>query len=41
LYSERRAFDQGWVVVRRALNAGKWIAPDLLTVLKKESGRPN
>ncbi len=41
LYSERRRYDQSWVVVRRALNAGKWVAPDLLDILKKESGRSN
>jgi tetratricopeptide (TPR) repeat protein len=41
LYSEGRRYDQGWVVVRRALNAGKWVAPDLLDVLKKVSGRSN
>jgi tetratricopeptide (TPR) repeat protein len=39
LYSESRRYDQGWVVVRRALNAGKWLAPDLVDILKKESGR--
>jgi tetratricopeptide (TPR) repeat protein len=41
LYSENRRYDQGWVVVRRAINAGKWVAPDLLNILKKESGRSN
>jgi tetratricopeptide (TPR) repeat protein len=39
LYSENRRYDQGWVVVRRALNAGKWVAPELLDTLKKNSGR--
>lgn len=41
LYSESRRYDQSWVVVRRALNSGRWIAPDLLDILKKESGRSN
>jgi tetratricopeptide (TPR) repeat protein len=41
LYSEGRRYDQGWVLVRRALNAGKWVAPDLLDNLKKISGRSN
>jgi tetratricopeptide (TPR) repeat protein len=41
LYSESRRYDQSWVVVRRALNAGKWLAPDLLNILRKESGRNN
>jgi tetratricopeptide (TPR) repeat protein len=41
LYSESRRYDQSWAVVRRALKAGKWVAPDLLDILKKESGRRN
>ena len=41
LYGEGRRYDQGWVVVRKALSAGKWIAPDLLDKLQKESGRKN
>ncbi len=41
LYSASRRYDQSWVVVRRALRAGKWVAPDLLDILKKESGRSN
>ncbi len=41
LYSESRRYDQSWAVVRRALKAGKWVAPDLLAILKKESGRGN
>jgi tetratricopeptide (TPR) repeat protein len=41
LYGEGRRYDQGWVVVHKARNAGKWIAPDLLSILQKESGRRN
>jgi tetratricopeptide (TPR) repeat protein len=41
LYTEDRRYDQGWVVVRKARNYGKWIMPDLLDRLKKESGRSN
>jgi tetratricopeptide (TPR) repeat protein len=41
LYSDSRRYDQSWAVVGRALKAGKWVAPDLLDVLKKESGRSN
>jgi len=41
LYGEGRRYDQGWVVVHKARNAGKWIAPDLLRILQKESGRSN
>ena len=41
LYSRSRRYDQSWAVVHRALKAGKWVAPDLLEILKKESGRSN
>ena len=41
LYGEGRQYDQSWAVVQRAWKAGKWIAPDLLAILKKESGRSN
>jgi len=41
LYTEDRRYDQGWVVVRKAWSYGKWIMPDLLDRLKKESGRSN
>jgi tetratricopeptide (TPR) repeat protein len=41
LYSEDRKYDLGWVVVRRAIRAGKWVAPELLSALKKQSGRTN
>jgi len=41
LYTESRRYDQGWVVVRKAWSSGKWIMPDLLDRLRKESGRKN
>jgi tetratricopeptide (TPR) repeat protein len=41
LYTADRRFDQGWLVVRKARNYGKWIMPDLLDRLQKESGRKN
>jgi tetratricopeptide (TPR) repeat protein len=41
LYAEGRRYDQGWEVVHKARKSGKWIAPELLDRLKKESGRSN
>ena len=41
LYEKDRLYDRSWVLVRRATAAGKWIAPDLLERLRKESGRKN
>jgi tetratricopeptide (TPR) repeat protein len=41
LYTEGRRYDQGWEVVHQAQKSGKWIAPELLDRLKKESGRSN
>jgi tetratricopeptide (TPR) repeat protein len=41
LYGEGRRYDQGWVVVHKARNAGKWIAPEWLDRLVKQSGRKN
>ena len=41
LYRKDRQYDAAWVVVRRARNAGKWIAPELLDAVQKESGRRN
>jgi hypothetical protein len=41
LYTADRRYDQGWLVVRKARNYGKWIMPDLLDRLQKESGRKN
>jgi hypothetical protein len=39
LYAEGPRYDPGWVVVHRAQKSGKWLAPELLDRLKKESGR--
>jgi tetratricopeptide (TPR) repeat protein len=41
LYAQGRQYDQAWGVVHKARNAKKWIAPELLDKLKKESGRSN
>ena len=41
LYEKDRRYDQVWVLVRKARNAGKWIAPDFLDRVQKESGRRN
>ena len=41
LYQKDRRYGQVWDVVNQARKAGKWIAPDLLEILKKESGRSN
>ncbi|HVP00877.1 MAG TPA: tetratricopeptide repeat protein [Bryobacteraceae bacterium] len=41
LYAEDRRYDQGWEVVHKALKSGKWIAPEWLARLQKESGRRN
>ncbi len=41
LYAESRRYDESWAVAGKALKAGKWVAPDLLDTLKKESGRNN
>jgi tetratricopeptide (TPR) repeat protein len=41
LYTEQRRFDQGWLIVRKARNYGKWIMPEFLDRLQKESGRKN
>lgn len=41
LYSGSRRYEQSWAVVRRAMKAGQWLAPDLVAILKKESGRSN
>jgi tetratricopeptide (TPR) repeat protein len=38
-YLEKRQYDRGWEVVRQARSANRWIAPELLERLKKESGR--
>jgi tetratricopeptide (TPR) repeat protein len=41
LYTEGRRYDQAWGVVHKAQKSGKWIAPESLDRLKKESGRSN
>ena len=39
LYAENRRYDQAWEVVHKAQRSRKWIAPELLDKLKKDSGR--
>ena len=41
LYTEGRRYDQAWGVVHTAQKSKKWIAPEMLDRLKKESGRSN
>ncbi len=41
LYTQGRRYDQGWEVVNQARKSGKWIEPESLDRLKKESGRNN
>jgi tetratricopeptide (TPR) repeat protein len=41
LYTDGRRYDQAWVVVHNAQKSKKWIAPESLDRLKKESGRSN
>jgi tetratricopeptide (TPR) repeat protein len=41
LYTEGRQYDQAWGVVHKAQKSKKWIAPESLDRLKKESGRSN
>jgi tetratricopeptide (TPR) repeat protein len=41
LYTEGRQYDQAWGIVHKAQNSKKWIAPESLDKLKKESGRSN
>jgi tetratricopeptide (TPR) repeat protein len=41
LYTQSRQYDQAWAVVHKAQNSKKWIAPESLDRLKKESGRSN
>ena len=41
LYTEGRRYDQGWALVRKARSYGKWIMPELLDRLQKESERKN
>jgi tetratricopeptide (TPR) repeat protein len=39
LYEKDQRYDQVWEVVGKARRGGKWIAPDLLANVEKESGR--
>jgi len=39
LYTGARRYDQAWGVVHKAQNSKKWVAPESLERLKKESGR--
>ena len=41
LYTDGRRYDQAWEIVYKARKSGKWIAPEMLDRLKKESGRSN
>ena len=41
LYTYDRRYDQAWGVVYKAQKSKKWIAPETLDSLKKESGRSN
>jgi tetratricopeptide (TPR) repeat protein len=41
LYTEGRQYDQAWGVVHKAQKSKKWIAPESLDRLKKESGCSN
>jgi tetratricopeptide (TPR) repeat protein len=40
-YTNGRRYDQAWALVHKAQNSKKWIAPESLDNLKKESGRNN
>ena len=41
LYDENRRYDQAWEVVHKAQGSRKYISPELLDKLKKDSGRSN
>lgn len=41
LYEQDRRYDQVWEVVHKAWKNGKYIAPDLLAIVEKETGRKN
>ena len=41
IYTDGRRYDQAWGVVHKMQNSKKWIAPEMLDRLKKESGRTN
>ena len=38
-YLDLKRYDESWAVVRRAQAAKRWIMPETLERLKKESGR--
>jgi hypothetical protein len=40
-YTNSRRYDQAWGIVYKAQKSKKWIAPESLDRLKKESGRSN
>ena len=39
LYTNNRSYDQAWGIVHKAQSSKKWIEPEFLDKLKKESGR--
>jgi len=39
LYARDRRYDEAWGVVHKARSSKKWIEPELLDILKKDSGR--
>ena len=41
LHTDGGRYDQAWGVIYKARTSGKWIAPESLDKLKKESGRSN
>jgi tetratricopeptide (TPR) repeat protein len=41
LYTDAHQYDQAWAVAHKAQKSKKWIAPESLDKLKKESGRTN
>ena len=41
LYAENRRYDRGWEIVQKARRSSKWIEPEFLDKLKRESGRSN
>jgi hypothetical protein len=41
LYDQNRRYDQAWEVVHNARTSRKWVEPEFLDKLKKDSGRSN
>ncbi len=41
LYEKERRYDQVWEVVHKAGKRANWIAPELLAIAEKETGRKN